>query len=36
MNDELCFWGRDKHQGFLQADTIILSVRNQACRKYLN
>ena len=34
MNDEVYFWHWDKHKSFLQVDTTILGVRNQAYWKY--
>ena len=33
VNDEVYFWHADKHQNFLQAGTITLSVHSQACPK---
>ena len=33
MIHEVCVWHAD-HRIFLQVDTIILSVRSQACPKY--
>ena len=35
MNDEVCFWHSDKHRSFLQVDTVILGLRNQASLQYL-
>ena len=34
MNDKVCVWHADKDQNFLQVDTIILGVCNQAYPKY--
>ena len=36
MNDEVYFRQGDKYQSFLQGDTTILCVYNQACPKYPN
>ena len=36
VTGEVCFWHLDKHQSFLQVDTIILGLCNQACTKYPN
>ena len=33
-NDEVYFWHADKHQSFLQFDTVILGVLSQPCQKY--
>ena len=33
VSDEVYFWHADKHRSFLQNDTIILGVCNQACPK---
>ena len=34
MGDEFDFLSEDKHESFLQADSITLGVRSQACLKY--
>ena len=34
MDDEDYFWHADKHQRFLQVNTIILGVCSQACLRY--
>ena len=36
VNDEVYFWWPEKHQIFLQVDTIILGVHSQACPKFPN
>ena len=34
VSDKLYFWHANKHQGFLNVDTIILGVCNQTWPKY--
>ena len=33
-DNEVYFWHKDKHQSFLEGNTIILGVYSQACPKY--
>ena len=34
MGDEVDFLPEDKHESFLQADSLALGVHSQACLKY--
>ena len=34
VKDEVYFCHADKHRSLIHVDTIILSLRNQACPKY--
>ena len=34
VNDDVYFWHADKHQRFLQVDSIILDLCSQACPNY--
>ena len=34
MNDEVDFLPADKHESFVQVDSITLGVRSQACSNY--
>ena len=34
VTNEVDFWHADKHQSFLQVDTVILGVCIQTCLKY--